>query len=303
MNDTELVEKINKLKKERDAIILAHNYQRPEVQRVADIVGDSFALSKEAAKVDNKVIVFCGVRFMAESAKILSPDKTVLIPAADAGCPLSDCITPEQLECAKAEHPNATVVCYVNTSAEIKAMSDICCTSSNAVRVVESIDNDEILFVPDKNLGSYVAEKVKDKKIITYEGHCVIHNKVVKNDIDVSKKLHPNAEVLVHPEVPKDVCAAADFVGSTAEIIKHAGKSDNKEFIIGTELGVFNKLENDNPDKKFYLLNPCLVCVNMKKTMLEDVYNSLNEMKYEVSVPEDIRVKALSSLTKMLNIK
>ncbi|HBC95419.1 MAG TPA: quinolinate synthase [Clostridium sp.] len=302
MDKVFLINEIKRLKIERNACILAHNYQIPDVQDIADIVGDSFALSRAAAKMDKEIIVFCGVRFMAESAKILSPDKKVLLPARYAGCPLADSITAAQLKMMKNKHPDAAVVCYVNSSAEVKAMSDICCTSSNAVSIVKSIKSDEVLFVPDENLASYVAENVPDKHIIPWLGHCITHARITVQDLVKAAGEHPDAEILVHPEVSEEIRESADFVGSTSQIIEHAGKSPKREFIIGTEMGVLHKMKRDNPDKKFYLLSPRLVCENMKMTSLESVYNSLLNMQYEISVPEDIRKKAESSLEKMLCI-
>lgn len=303
MDKSLLIEEINRLKVERDACILAHNYQIPDVQDIADIVGDSFALSRAAADMDNKVIVFCGVRFMAESAKILSPDKIVLLPAANAGCPLADSIDEKQLEREKKNYPDARVVCYINSSAEVKAASDICCTSSNAVKVVDSIDSDQVIFVPDQNLASYVAEKVENKKIIPWQGNCITHARITMEDVFNIKKEHPEAEMLVHPEVSEEIRADADFVGSTSQIIDYAKNSDCREFIIGTEIGVLHKMQNDSPQKKFYLLSKRLVCENMKMTSLYDVYRSLMNMDNEVFVPEDVSIKALSSLDKMLSVK
>ena len=303
MDDLFLVKEINRLKIERDACILAHNYQLPEVQDRADIVGDSLALSRAAANTNNKVIVFCGVKFMAESAKILSPDKTVLIPSKYAGCPLADSITKEQLEVEKKKYPDAEVVCYVNSSAEVKSVSDVSCTSSNAVKVVENSKSNKILFVPDENLAGYVSEQVPDKEIIPWAGHCITHARITIDDVIKAQEEHPEAEMLVHPEVSEEIRENADFVGSTSAIINYAKNSDGKEFIIGTEVGVLHKMKKDNPGKQFYLLSPRLVCENMKMTRLVDVYNSLMNMQYEVSVPENVRIKALGSLEKMISIE
>lgn len=294
---------ILKLKKERDAVILAHNYQVPEVQDVADFVGDSFMLSRKAADTGHRVIVFCGVHFMAESAKILSPDKTVLLPARDAGCPMADMVTPEKLREAKEKYPYAAVVCYVNSSAAVKAESDICCTSSNALKVVQSVKNKRIIFVPDENLGRYVAAKVPDKEIIFWKGFCITHRRVKPEEVARVRELHPDAKILVHPECQPEVQAMADFLGSTSEIIEYARKIPEKNIIVGTEEGVMHTLKRENPDKNFYLLSPGLICTNMKKTRIEDVYNSLQNMQHEISVPEDIRIKALRSLEEMLKIK
>ncbi len=297
-----LVAEINRLRKERNAIILAHNYQVPEVQDIADIVGDSYALSKHAANTKNQVIVFCGVHFMAESAKILSPDKTVLLPAKDAGCPMADMVTAEGLREMKEKYPEAAVVTYVNSSAEVKAESDICCTSSNAVKVVQSIKNKQIIFAPDENLGSYIASKVKDKELILWRGFCITHKRVRTSEVAKVRELYPDAKILVHPECEPEVQAMADFLGSTSEIIKYAGELTEKNIIIGTEEGILHTLKKQNPDKNFYLLSPGLICANMKKTRLEDVYYSLLNMQHQVEVDEEIRVKALNALNEMLKI-
>lgn len=303
MDDLFLVNEINRLKIERDACILAHNYQLPEVQDIADIVGDSLALSRAAAETNNKVIVFCGVKFMAESAKILSPDKTVLIPSKYAGCPLADSITKEQLEMEKKKYPEVEVICYVNSSAEVKAVSDVSCTSSNAVKVVQNSKSNKILFVPDENLAGYVAEQIPDKEIIPWAGHCITHARITVDDVIKAQEEHPEAKMLVHPEVSEEIRENADFVGSTSAIINYAKNSDSKEFIIGTEIGVLHKMKKDSPEKQFYLLSPRLVCENMKMTRLVDVYNSLMNMQYEVFVPENVRIKALGSLEKMISIE
>lgn len=298
-----LAEEIRRLKKERNAIILAHNYQVPEVQDVADIVGDSFALSQHAAETDSDVIVFCGVHFMAESAKILSPDKTVLLPVRDAGCPMADMVTAPKLREMKARYPDAAVVCYVNSSAEVKAESDVCCTSSNALKVVESLENKQVIFVPDKNLGSYIASKVKNKEIILWKGFCITHKRVKVEEVQKIRQLHPNAKILMHPECEPEVQKLADFLGSTSAIIKYAGEIPEKDLIIGTEEGILHLLKKQNPDKNFYLLSMGLICTNMKKTRLEDVHSALLNMQHEIHVDEDIRIKALKSLERMLKIK
>lgn len=303
MNTEELKKNILELKKERNATIVAHNYQADEVQDIADLVGDSFALSKYCANVKSDVIVFCGVHFMAESAKILSPEKIVLLPEIDAGCPMADMVTAEALREEKKLHPEAAVVCYINSSAEVKAECDICCTSSNAVKVIKSLKNKEILFVPDQNLGSYVAEMVPNKKIILWKGFCITHHRVKPEDVLEAKKLHPDALLLVHPECQPEVAALADYIGSTKQIIDYVNGSTAKKFIIGTEMGVLFKLKKDNPQKEFYLVSPGLVCPNMKKTSLKSIYEALKNMKYEIKLDEQVRVKAQKSLDHMLEIE
>lgn len=298
---SELREKIKELKAQKNAVIVAHTYQRDEVQEIADMVGDSFALSKYCASSKADVVVFCGVHFMAESAKILSPEKTVLLPERDAGCPMADMITAEDLREFKKKYPGAVVVCYINSSADVKAESDICCTSSNAVKVVKSIKEKDIIFIPDKNLGNYVSKMVPEKNIILWEGFCPTHHKIKPEDVKKAKEIHPDAAVLVHPECRPEVVEMADFVGSTKAIIDYASsdKSGRKKYLIGTEMGVLYSLRKNNPDKEFYLLSPGMVCPNMKKTTLNSVYNSLNEMKYIIDVDEDIRIRAANALQRM----
>lgn len=298
----EMIIEINKLRKEMKAVILAHNYQIPEIQDIADFVGDSFKLSHEAAATDAEVIVFCGVQFMAESAKILSPNKKVLFPVMDAGCPMADMIDVEQLKLFKKEYPDAAVVCYVNSSAKVKAESDICCTSSNAVKVIKSLNNKRILFVPDQNLGNYISNQVPDKEIICWKGFCPIHQNVKENEIDALRKSYPNIKILIHPECNPSVLEKADFTGSTSQIIKYVKKSEEKEFIIGTEIGILYTLEKENPEKKFYSLSSSLVCHDMKKTTLQDVYDALKQEKNEITVDEGIQIKAYQSLKRMLEI-
>lgn len=302
MEKNQLIEEIKKLKKERNATIVAHSYQIDEVQDIADVVGDSFALSKYCASSDADVIVFCGVHFMAESAKILSPQKTVLLPEKDAGCPMADMVTADDVRRLKSQHPGAVVVCYINSSADVKAESDVCCTSSNAVKVVESIEEKDIIFVPDKNLGSYVAKMVPDKNVILWDGYCITHHRVKIDEVKKVRELHPDAELLVHPECQPEVVESADFVGSTKQIIDHATQSSGSKFIIGTEMGVLYKLRKDNPEKTFYLLSQGMICVNMKKTTLESIYNSLKQMENKIELKEDVRVRAKKALDRMLKI-
>jgi quinolinate synthase len=302
-NTTDLRAEIIRLKAERDAIIVAHYYQRDEVQAIADIVGDSFALARHCAETTSPVIVFCGVHFMAESARILSPDKTVLLPEINAGCPMADMVDDQALRDWKADHPGVAVVCYINSSAAVKAECDICCTSSNAVAVVRSLDAREILFVPDCNLGQYVALQVPEKKIHFWDGYCITHHKVKSEDVAAARKAHPDALLLVHPECRPEIWQQADFVGSTKQIIDYAAKSSADKFLIGTEMGVFWKLQQDNPGKTFYLLQAGMVCPNMKRTSLASVRDALSLMRYQIEVTEDIQNRARQSLTRMLAIQ
>ncbi len=302
MDNKELTRKILELKEEKNAVIVAHSYQVDDVQEIADMVGDSFALSKYCASTKADVIVFCGVHFMAESAKILSPEKTVLLPELDAGCPMADMVTADGLREMKAKYPGAVVVCYINSSAEVKAECDVCCTSSNAVNVIRSIKEKDIIFLPDKNLGSYVADMVPEKNIILWQGFCPTHHKVKVDDVLKIKELHPDALLLIHPECQPDVVKLADYVGSTKQIIDYANQSDKEKFIIGTEVGVLHRLKKDNPNKVFYLMSQGLTCPNMKKTRLESVYNALNEMKYNIELAEEIRLRAKKCLDRMLQI-
>ena len=299
----DLIKEINRLKKEKNAVIVAHNYQIDEVQDIADLVGDSFALSKFCANSNADVIVFCGVHFMAESAKIISPKKTVILPEKHAGCPMADMVTAEALKKKKVEHPGAAVVCYINSSAEVKAESDICCTSSNAVNVVNSLKQKDIIFVPDENLGSYIAEKLLNKNIILWNGYCITHHKIKKDDVLLAKEKHPEAILLVHPECRKEIVDLADFVGSTKQIIDYAATSDAKEFIIGTEMGIMHKLKMESPDKKFYLMSPGLICPNMKKTTLDSILHSLQTMTEKIELDEDVRIRARKSLDRMLSVE
>lgn len=297
-------EEIRRLKKERNAVILAHYYQRPEVQDVADFIGDSLQLSQQAAATDADVIVFCGVHFMAESAAILSPDKIVLLPEERAGCPMADMVTAEALRQKKQEHPEAVVVCYVNSAADVKAESDICCTSSNAVKVVNSLPPEQpILFIPDKNLGNWVARQTGRNNIILWEGWCNTHDRLTREDILAAKEAHPEALVLVHPECRPDVVDLADGVFSTAGIINYARNSEAREFIIGTESGILHQLQKNCPDKQFYLASNKLICPNMKSTTLPKVKYALEEMEPRITVLPEIRDRALNALERMLAIR
>jgi len=295
------VEQILELKKKRNAVILAHNYQRGEVQDIADFVGDSLELSQKAAKTDAAVIVFCGVHFMAETASILSPDKVVLLPDAGAGCPMANMITADQLRRKKRELPSATVVTYINSSAAVKAESDYCCTSANGVRVVQSISNEEILFVPDQYLGDFIARKT-GKKMTLWPGYCPTHVKILPEDILRRKKEYPKAKVIVHPECRPDVIALADEALSTSGIIRYAARQDVTELIVGTEVEILHRLNKENPGKKFIPASTKAVCPNMKKITLEKILDSLETMSPEVKVPEEIRVKAVAAVDRMLEI-
>lgn len=300
-NSDAVVAEISRLKQEHNAVILAHNYQLPEVQDIADFLGDSLGLSRRAAETDADVIVFCGVNFMAETAAILCPHKTVLLPVLEAGCPMAEMITVEQLREKRREHPDAAVVCYVNTSAAVKAESDYCCTSANAVQVVEAVDADEIIFVPDVSLGMWVAGQT-DKKIHLWPGFCATHHRIFAEDIKRAKREHPEAEVLVHPECTPDVTALADHVLSTSGILRRAAESNAKEFIIGTENGILHRLRGENPGKTFYHVSERIVCPNMKRTHLEDVLWALQDMRHVITVPEDVRERALQALERMVAI-
>lgn len=297
----ELKQRLLELKKERNAIILAHYYQRDEIQEVADFRGDSFLLAQKAAQTDADVIVFCGVHFMGESAKILAPDKKVIIPDERAGCPMADMVHIDGLRKLKAQHPNAKVVTYINSSAEIKAETDIVCTSSNAVKVIQSLDAEEIIWVPDKNLGHWVSQ-FTDKKMIIWEGYCNTHDMLTVKDVEEMRAKYPNAEFVAHPECRPEVVALADFVGSTTAIIKYCRESDAKEFIVGTEDGTGYQLRKDSPDKTFHFATKYLVCPNMKVNNLKKLVRCLETMEPEIYVPEAIAEKARRSLERMLQV-
>jgi quinolinate synthase len=301
MENQEIAEKINKIKEEKNAIIISHFYTRREVQDVSDFVADSLSLCKAALNSKAEVIVFAGVHFMAESASIISPEKLVLLPVPDAICPMADMVTAESLRFFKEKNPDAAVVCYVNSSAAVKAESDICCTSANAINVVNSIENQEIIFIPDKNLGSFVSLHTK-KKIHIWPGFCHVHDSISDGHINELKKMHPDAEFLAHPECRPEVLSLADNILSTSGIIKEVGKSSSKEFIIGTEKEIVQNLKRKYSDKKFYPASEKALCYNMKKITLESIINSLQNMEYELYVPVHIRTKAKKVLDRMLEI-
>ncbi len=297
----QLSEAIRKLAKKRNALILAHNYQRDEIQNIADITGDSLALSIAAAETDKDIIVFCGVHFMAESAAILAPDKTVLLPNSAAGCPMADTVTPEGLQLMRSRYPGVPVVAYVNTSAATKALSDICCTSANAVTVVSSLPDDEVILVPDRNLGSYIAANV-DKTCHLWDGCCPIHDKLLTVQVVQCQQAHPQARCLAHPECPAAVLELADEILSTGGMLDHVRNSDERQFIIATEQGILCQLRKDNPDKEFFFPDYEFICTDMKLTTLQDVYNCLDNLQPQVTVPEDIRLNAHAALERMLAV-
>jgi len=300
--DKKIAEKINTLKKKKNAIILAHNYQVGEVQDIADFTGDSLELSRKAASNDADVIVFCGVLFMAETASILSPQKTVLLPDIHAGCPMADMINARQLEELKQKNPGAVVVCYVNSPAEVKAMSDYCCTSSNAEYVVKSIEPDrKIIFVPDKNLGQVVMERT-GREMILWAGYCPTHHFVTAEDLQQRRKEHPGAAVLAHPECPKAVRDSADEILSTGQMLKYVRQSDKKEFIIATEIGILHTLRKQNPEKTYYPASDRFVCPNMKKIGLQEILFALEDNKYVIKVPEDVAARARKALERMVAV-
>jgi len=298
----ELLAYISRRKSELDAVIMAHYYQLPEIQETADFVGDSLELARQAAVTDARLIVFCGVRFMAESAKILNPDKTVILPEPRAGCPMADMADAGGLKRLKEQHPGAAVVCYVNSSAAVKAESDICCTSSNALRVVQSIPaGREIIFVPDRNLGSYI-QRETGRDMVLWAGYCPVHDAVKPAEIEEQKKLHPGVPVVVHPECPPDVTAMADAVLSTAGILKYVADSPENEFIIGTEEGLLHSLRKNHPHKKFYLARSGFNCPDMKLIGLEKLALAMEQLSEAVEVEESVRQRAMVSLQRMLQI-
>jgi len=300
-NPKQLKEKIAELKRELKAVIVAHNYQRPEIQDIADFIGDSLELARQCTKINARTIVFCGVLFMAETAAILNPDRTVLLSEGSAGCPLADMISIDELKEWKQRYPRASVVSYVNSSAEIKAESDICCTSANGVKVVESVSSNDILFVPDQNLGDYIATQTK-KNVILYPGFCYVHHRLKPEQVELAKKRHPDAKLLVHPECRPEVIALADAALSTSQMLRYAKSSPHNSFIIGTEEGLLYRMRKENPEKSFYLITENQICPNMKRTTLETLAKTMELQENKVTVPEAIRVKAKEAIDRMLAI-
>lgn len=295
-------EKIEQLKKEKNAVILAHYYVPNEVQEIADYVGDSFYLSKKAKELKEDIIVFCGVSFMGESGKILNPDKLVLMPDENADCAMAHMVDSENIKKMREEYEDLAVVCYINSTAEIKCHADVCVTSSNAVKIVKTLPNKNIFFIPDGNLGRYVAEQVPEKNVILNEGYCPVHHALTVQEVYKAKETHPQAEFLVHPECVKALLDEADYIGSTSGIINHVKKSECKEFIIGTEVGVFYELEKQNPDKQFYTLNDHQICQDMKLITLEKVLDVLENETNALTLDEEKRVAALKPLERMLEL-
>ena len=300
MNKQQIVEKITELKIKRKAIIMAHLYEPDDIQEIADFTGDSLELSRRAAQTDAETIVFCGVKFMAETAKILSPKKTVLQPSPEAGCFLADTINEYDVVKLKTENPAAVVVCYVNSSAAVKAESDYCCTSSNAVDLIKRIPEQEVIFIPDGNLGKNVAAQTPDKKFIFWNGYCDVHDMITVKDVDTARALNPKTEILVHPECRPEVVAKIDFVGSTAQILEYVKNSSKNNFVIGTEMGILFRLKKENPQKSFTLIKDGLYCRDMKKVGLREIYDTLNEMKYETIIAPEIQQKAAVAINRML---
>ena len=301
MNKQLMFKEINLLKKEKNAVILAHYYQDGDVQDIADFTGDSLYLSQVAQETDADIIIFAGVHFMAETAKILSPDKKVLLPVKEAGCPMADMVTKAKLKQYKKENPDRTIVCYVNSTAEVKALSDVCVTSSNAEKVISHYKDKKLMYVPDKNLGMYVRRKF-DLDMEVWPGFCCIHNSLTVKQVEEKRKEFPKAEFIVHPEAPLDVVDLASYVGSTKGLLEYVKTSSSKEFIIGTEKGIIHQMKKACRDKKFHILTLDLSCYDMKMTTLEDVYYAIKDEQFEIDVPEDIRVNAFKALDKMLKL-
>lgn len=294
------IAEINRLRSQKAAIILAHNYQNDEIQDLADYVGDSLALSQIAANTKAEVVVFCGVHFMAESAAVLSPEKKVILPDETAGCPMAEMAEVDEILRWREQYPQAAVVSYVNSTAAVKAVSDYCCTSANAVKLVQNIPEQEIIFLPDQNLGRFVAGQVPQKKFHIWPGYCITHQRIAPEDVKIAKQLHPDALVLIHPECRFEVAQIADFIGSTSQIMKYVKESPVQKFIIGTEMGIIHGLQKENPYKTFYLLSPGLVCPNMKRITIPKVLGALQEQRTVIKVLPEIQVRAKRSLDRML---
>lgn len=302
MNKEELINEINRLRKEQNAVILAHNYQRPEIQDLADYLGDSLELAKAATKVDCQIIVFCGVHFMAESAKILNPEKTVLLPDLRAGCPLADSATAEQVREARRKHPDALTIAYINTSAAVKAEVDICCTSSNALNIFEKFKDKSIIYLPDKNLAAYAKKLLNKDDIISWPGWCYVHEtKITLEKLDALLRKFPDAHIVAHPECHLEVLEKAHHVASTSGIVKHVSETDYETYIILTETGLGYQIEQKNPGKRIIMVNDG-ICYNMKVTTLRGVYEALRDMKHQIEVPEEIRLRAKKALDRMLEV-
>ncbi len=291
---------IDRLKREKGAVILAHNYQVPEIQDIADFLGDSLELAKKSTELDCKIIIFCGVRFMAETAKILSPEKKVLIPEIDAGCPLADMAQPDEVLKLKEKHPNAWIVSYVNTSAEIKAITDVCCTSANAEKVVRNVPTRKIIFLPDRNLCYYVKKRVQEKEIVCWDGYCYAHRRFTAEEVKTARETYPSAEILVHPECNPEVQELADGIYSTSGMLRRAKGTKAETIVIGTEEGMIYRLKKEVPEKSFYSLGSAKTCYDMKKITVESLKNALERERYEITLPEKIMEKARHSLERMI---
>jgi len=299
---TMIEEEIRRLIKKENAILLAHNYQPPEIQDIADLTGDSLELSIKASETYARIIIFCGVHFMAETASIVSPEKKVLLPRIDAGCPMADMITPEDLKARRLQFPDVPIVTYVNSSAAVKALSTICCTSANVLSVVNSISSNRVFMTPDRNLAQYAGSK-SEKQIEFWNGFCPIHDGLTREEVLKAKEKYPDALFMAHPECRPEVLDLADAVLSTSGMLRFARESDNESFIVGTEVGLLYPLRKGNPDKKFYPVSKRMVCPDMKLTRLIDILNALKKMEHEVKVPENIRTKAIKAVKQMLAIQ
>ena len=297
-----LIEKIRKLKEEKNAIVLAHSYQNIEIDEVADFVGDSLYLSQKAKETNADIIVFAGVYFMAQTAKIISPEKKVLLPNINAGCLMADKINHQQMVEFKKKNPDAPVVCYINSTAEVKSECDICCTSSNALKIVKSLNAPKVLFLPDANLGKWVESKLSKVEVITYAGNCPVHHDIEVKDIELARKKHPDAKILIHPECKPEVSRLGDYVGSTSGIMEYVRKSKDKQFVIVTEKGVADRLERDYPDKKFILIKNNMLCESMKLTTLDEILYSLQHEVNEITLDENIRKRSASCIERMLKV-